>query len=216
MFDSLRVDAMHPPMALPHPGAAHPPLVRPTQYALPASPNVRLARLAENNGILGVDWDEFPNLAFLLALLLLFETVVFDAIVLVKCRQQHVDRTMEPREQQRRKLKVVLIGCISLVVGYIFLVAFGVTWSDWPLVCFVLVVLMSLEASAIASVYVHARFFGREARLGNYSALPLVDDEDEMIDEGFGERFSGIKAATKYDRVVLDEEADFGDKRDIF
>ena len=204
-------------MVLPVHGSAHPPLVRPTQQALQATPNVRLVRLAENDGILGFDWDEFPNLAFLLALLLLFETVVFDAIVLVKCRYQNVDRTIEPRQQQRRKLKVVLIGCITLVVGYIFLIAFGITWSEWPLVCFILVVLISLEASAIASVFVHARFFGhREARLGNYSALPLVDDEDEIIDEGFGERFSGMKAATKYDRVVLDEEADFGDKRDVF
>ena len=147
---------------------------------------------------LGLDWDEWSTMAFLLSALLALENVLFDYIV---CRRQASERGRRGNkwdrsagdvqesspcvEGRRRTICCGVVSCLAVGMTLAFLIAYGVDWNEWPTLCFVIVTLISLEAIAMVSVTLYHRLF---KQLDNGYDLVATDDYDENDpDAGFAD-----------------------------
>ena len=142
----------------------------------------------------------------------IFETVAFDAIVCNKIKERRrqercladenpnaflsqLEATtrnysekndqnvhLYKRKQQKRSCYVLCIGFSGILTCFILLLAFGIEWNEWPIVAFILCTLIAVESSAIAAVFVHAKYFddGHDSNNGGYySRVPTTDSYDD-------------------------------------
>eukprot|EP00943_MAST-04B_sp_MAST-4B-sp1_P009785 g9785.t1 len=175
----------------------------------------------------------------------IFETVAFDAIVCNKIKERRrqercladenpnaflsqLEATtrnysekndqnvhLYKRKQQKRSCYVLCIGLSGILTCFILLLAFGIEWNEWPIVAFILCTLIAVESSAIAAVFVHAKFFDDRyygsSSEGYYSRVPTLDPY-----------FDDRNNQNSYSEIETDEEinnhlneSDFGKVTDI-
>ena len=167
---------------------------------------------ASLEGYLGIDWEEWPNMAVFLALVFIFETVAFDAIVCSKIKERQRQQRLKndknentflsqleattrnysekndqdvkayKKKQRKRSCYVLCIGFIGIMTCFVMFLAFGIEWNEWPIVAFILCTLIAVESSAIAAVFVHAKYFDDSHDNNNggyYSSVPTTDSYDD-------------------------------------
>ena len=91
------------------------------------------------------------------------------------------------------------------------LLAFGIEWDEWPVVSFVLCTLIAVESSAIAAVFVHAKYFEKSTQDPRGQYLPLRTDNEADIydfDEANPTDIRNIRNTNL-------NESDFGDVSEI-
>ena len=84
------------------------------------------------------------------------------------------------RQQRKRSCFVLCGGCIGIFTAFVMLLALGIEWDEWPVISFVLCTLIAVESSAIAAVFVHAKYFEKstEDPRGQYLRLATSDEAD--------------------------------------
>ena len=199
-------------------------------------PKLRAMKVQE---YLGIEWEEWPNMAIFLGLIFIFETVAFDAVVCNKIRKRlkkssrsknnnvflseleeaaksnagntNIGGVKGGRQQRKRSCYIFCGGCVGIFTAFVMLLAFGIEWDEWPVVSFVLCTLIAVESSAIAAVFVHAKYFEKSTQDPRGQYLPLRTDNEADIydfDEANPTDIRNIRNTNL-------NESDFGDVSEI-
>ena len=88
----------------------------------------------------------------------------------------------------RRSIICGIASALTIVLSFIFLIAFGIDWIEWPKVCFVLVTFITFEATIIVGVTIYTKCLKPMDEYGTYGRVATDDynedwgNDDEMSD----------------------------------
>jgi hypothetical protein len=69
-------------------------------------------------------------------------------------------------------------------LSFVFLVAFGVDWDEWPSVCFFIVTIITVEATLMVGVIVYTKCLKPMDDYGTYGRIPTNEYDDWSVDGG--------------------------------